>query len=120
MYKRQLGQRAYLSCLYLVDGMIGNSSSGIIEMPHFNKGTINIGDRQNGRICAESIVNINFDKEEIINSINKIQSKKFMIDASKQTHPYGSFGASKKIRKTLESVNLKKIDLKKKFYSIKL
>ena len=52
-----LGQLNYLSCLQFVDAVIGNSSSGLLEVPTFKKGTINIGDRQKGRICAKSVIN---------------------------------------------------------------
>ena len=51
-----LGQLKYLSCLKHVDAVIGNSSSGLIEMPSFKKATINIGERQKGRISAQSVI----------------------------------------------------------------
>ena len=51
-----LGQLRYLSCIKHVDGVIGNSSSGIIEVPSFKKGTINIGDRQRGRLKAKALL----------------------------------------------------------------
>ena len=60
---KSLGQKNYLSFLNCVDGIIGNSSSGIIEMPYFKKGTVNIGKRQTGRLCAPSVINTKINKQ---------------------------------------------------------
>ena len=70
-------QLNYLSCLKYVDGVIGNSSSGLLEAPSFRIGTINIGDRQKGRICAESVINCNPDRHSIKKAINYLYSTEF-------------------------------------------
>ena len=112
-----LGQLKYLSCLKYIDGVIGNSSSGIIEVPSFRKGTINIGERQKGRISGESVIHCDPDKKSIINAIDKLYSLKFQELLLSVKNPYGNGGASSRIIKKLESIDLKGI-LKKKFYNL--
>ena len=116
-YFTSMGQLRFLSCLKYVDGMIGNSSSGILEMPSFKKGTIDIGDRQRGRLKAKSVINVKSNKSEIIKGINILYSKKFQTKIKSTKNPYGEGGASEKIIKILMKTKLKNI-LKKKFYSL--
>jgi GDP/UDP-N,N'-diacetylbacillosamine 2-epimerase (hydrolysing) len=92
--------------------MIGNSSSGIIEMPSFRKGTINLGERQLGRIQAKSIINVEFNKQKIINAISKIYSKMFENKIKKVKNPYEQKNTLNKIMKILKTINLKKINIK--------
>ena len=113
-----LGQLNYLSSLQYVDFVAGNSSSGIAEAPSFKIGTINIGDRQNGRIKAESIVDCLSNKKSIKRAIKKIYSAKFKKLLKGVKNPYGDGYASKKIIKVLKTVKLDDI-LKKKFFDIK-
>ena len=82
-YFRSLGQQNFFSILKIVDAMVGNSSSGLLEMPTFKKATLNLGDRQLGRVKSESVLDTNIKKNDIINSINKIYSKKFQIKIKK-------------------------------------
>ena len=112
-----LGQLRYLSCIQHIDLIIGNSSSGIIEAPSFKKPTINIGDRQKGRIWAASIIDCDPEIESIINSIKKALSFDFQESIKKTINPYGNGGASAKIVKILENYNFDDI-LKKNFYNI--
>ena len=112
-----LGQLRYLSCIQHIDLIIGNSSSGIIEAPSFKKPTINIGDRQKGRIRAASIIDCDPEIESIINSIKKALSFDFQESIKKTINPYGNGGASAKIVKILENYNFDDI-LKKNFYNI--
>jgi len=112
-----MGQLRFLSCLKYFDGIIGNSSSGLLEMPSFKKGTVDIGDRQRGRLKAKSIISVNAKKNDIIRGINKLYSKKFQNKLKKTKNPYGDGGASDKIIKVLERLKLNNI-LKKKFFSI--
>ncbi len=112
-----LGQLKYLSCLKYVDGVVGNSSSGLLEVPSFKKGTINIGDRQGGRVKARSIIDCSPTKKSIIDAINKLYSEEFRSSLKNITSPYGKGGASKKIVKVIERVSLEGI-VKKKFYDI--
>ena len=74
---KSLGLKNYYSILKNIDAVIGNSSSGIIEAPSFKIATINIGDRQKGRIQAKSIINCNPTEKEIYNAIRKINSTSF-------------------------------------------
>ncbi len=113
-----LGQLKYLSALKYVDFVIGNSSSGISEAPSFRIGTINIGDRQNGRIKAESIIDCLSNKKDIKKAIKKIYSAKFKKILRDVKNPYGNGCASKKIIKVLKTKKLDNI-LKKNFFDIK-
>ena len=112
-----LGQLNYLSCIKHFDGVIGNSSSGIIEVPSFKKGTINIGDRQRGRIKASSVIDCSPDKESILNALELLYSKKFKSKLNNVVNPYGVGGVSEKIIKILEKFSLNNI-LKKQFHDL--
>lgn len=112
-----LGQLRYLSCMKWVDGVVGNSSSGIAEAPSFGVGTINIGSRQKGRLQTDSIINCAADKEAITAALECMYSEKFQLALGHAENPYGNGGACKKIVKVLESCNLKDI-LKKSFYDL--
>ncbi len=113
-----LGQLRYLSTLQYVDAMVGNSSSGLLEAPSFKIGTINMGDRQKGRIMASSIINCNTDVKSIENGFKKLYSKEFNIQLKNTISPFGNGGASQKIKDTLKDINLNSI-LKKSFYNLK-
>ena len=108
-----LGQKMYFSLLENIDAVVGNSSSGITEAPSFKKYTINIGNRQEGRLRSIGIIDVKANSEDIKKSINKIYSKKL----NKITNPYGKKGASKKIIKVLEKTLLKDIE-KKIFFDL--
>ena len=71
------GKKSYFSILNHIDGVIGNSSSGILEVPSFKIPTLNIGDRQFGRIQAVSILNCENNNKKIEKNINKILNKNF-------------------------------------------
>ena len=75
-YFESLGKNLYFNLLRYVDGVIGNSSSGIIEVPSFNIPTINIGNRQKGRLQSKTIFNSDNKSENIYKLINKIVNKK--------------------------------------------
>jgi GDP/UDP-N,N'-diacetylbacillosamine 2-epimerase (hydrolysing) len=113
-----LGQLRYLSALQFVDGMVGNSSSGLAEAPTFKIGTINIGDRQRGRIRADSVIDCDPKKEAILTAVKKLYSKEFQDQLKNVKNPYGKGGASEKIKKILKEVDLTDI-LKKRFYDFK-
>lgn len=117
-YFPSLGQVNYLSILNTVDAIVGNSSSGILEMPTFKKATINIGDRQEGRLKSRSIIDCKINKKEILNSLKIIYSEKFKKKIKKSINFYGPHGASVKIVKVLKKINLKNI-LIKKFHDIR-
>ena len=110
-----LGQLLYLSLLAQCDGMVGNSSSGLIEAPSLNKATINIGDRQRGRLQAKSVINCEPKRSNIINAFTKLYSFEFQEILKETKNPYGDGGASEKILKVLKSHSIKNI-IKKSFY----
>ena len=114
-----LGQLNYLSCIKYVDGVIGNSSSGLLEVPTFKKGTINIGDRQRGRIMADSVINCSPTKESILKAIEEIYSPVFNKRLREVINPYGQGGASRAIIDKIKTISLQDI-LKKKFYDWKI
>jgi len=113
-----MGQTRYLSALQFVDAVIGNSSSGIIEAPSFHVPTINIGDRQKGRLQAESIVNCGADKEEIANSLNQVLSVEFREKIKDIVNPYERDHTSDRIIVEIKNALAKGIDLKKTFYDL--
>lgn len=114
-----LGQLRYLSAIKFVDIVLGNSSSGISEVPSFKKATINIGDRQKGRARASSVIDVRPVKEEILAAIKKAYSKEFEQILKNAINPYDGGNPSKKMVKILKEVELDSI-LKKKFYDIGL
>jgi len=114
-----LGQLRYLSALKFVDACVGNSSSGLAEAPTFKIGTINIGDRQRGRIRADSVIDCEPNKESILFAIRKLYSKGFQDKLKNVKNPYGEGGAAEKIKKVLKEKDLSGI-LKKEFYDIKI
>lgn len=113
-----LGQLRYLSALQYVDAVVGNSSSGLAEAPSFRIGTINIGDRQKGRIKASSVIDCEPNKDSILKSFEKLYSKEFPETLKTTINPYGDGCASKKIVEILKSVDLENI-LKKSFYDLR-
>lgn len=112
-----LGQLRYLSALKYVDLVIGNSSSGLIEVPSFKIPTINIGDRQKGRIKASSVINCEPTESSIIQALNKAFDNEFRASLRALKNPYGEKGASEKIKDILCKFDLENI-IKKKFYDL--
>jgi len=116
---KSLGQLHYLSCMSQMDGVIGNSSSGLLEAPSLKIPTINIGDRQKGRLQASSVINCRPERSCIEKAIKKLYSKRFLVSLKKTINPYGKGGASKKIVTIIK--NLKTDDiLKKQFFDLNL
>ena len=115
---KTLGKARYLSILKHFDCLIGNSSSGITEAPYLGIPTINIGDRQKGRLKSKSIVDCNPNRMEIIKKVKKILNKKFRHKIQNQKTYYGSGNSSKKIVNIIRRISLKHI-LNEKFYNIK-
>lgn len=114
-----LGLRRYLSAIKYSYMVIGNSSSGIIEVPSFKVPTINIGDRQKGRIQAKSIVNCNPDYESIMDAFNIASDIEFRKNLLNIKNPYEKDNTSDNIIKTITDYLLNnRIDIKKKFHDI--
>jgi GDP/UDP-N,N'-diacetylbacillosamine 2-epimerase (hydrolysing) len=114
-----LGQLRYLSCVQQVDGVVGNSSSGLIEVPAFGKGTINIGDRQRGRLRAASVIDCGPDQQSITAALQRLYSPAFQATLKTICNPYGEGGASEKIVQVVRSYPLENI-LKKTFHDLDL
>ena len=114
---KSLGQKFFLSLLNYSNGMIGNSSSGLLEMPYFRKGTVNIGERQSGRLLSKSIINTEFNKLKIQKSIKKIISRKFLRKIQSINLPYGKPGASAKIANIIKEKKINDI-FKKSFFDL--
>lgn len=115
---KSLGSVNFLSCLNYVDAMVGNSSSGLLEMPTFKKPTINIGNRQLGRLQSKTVVNVDPEKKLIIKAIDKIYSLKFKKILKSSKNPYGEGKSAEKIVSILKKINLKKIN-NKIFFDLK-
>lgn len=112
-----LGQVRYLSCLQFVDAVVGNSSSGLAEAPTFRIGTINIGDRQRGRLKAESVIDCPPERSAINEALRQLYSPEFQDLLRTVDNPYGGGGAAAKIVRILESHPLDSI-LRKSFYDL--
>ncbi|MPN35546.1 GDP/UDP-N,N'-diacetylbacillosamine 2-epimerase (hydrolyzing) [bioreactor metagenome] len=114
-----LGALKYLSTLKYCTLVVGNSSSGIIEAPIFKIPTINIGDRQKGRIQVESIINCKTKKEDITKAINMALSEEFFNHIKHMKTPYEKEHTSSEIVQIVKRLLWNEtIDLKKKFYNL--
>jgi len=114
---KSLGQVRYLSALQFVDVIIGNSSSGLSEVPVFRKPTVNIGDRQKGRLRATSVIDCTNDKKSIIRSIKLALSDGFQTKLKSTVTPYGMGNVSPRIKDTLKSFDFG-ADPQKRFFDI--
>ncbi len=114
-----LGRQRYLSALQCVDAVIGNSSSGIHEVPSFKKPTVNIGDRQEGRLKAPSVIDCKPEKRDIVKAVEKALSPEFLEKVRRAKNPYGEGSASVKIKDILKKLRLDESLLKKKFNDLK-
>jgi len=107
-----LGQLRYLSAIHLVDVVIGNSSSGIIEAPSFYTPTVNIGDRQRGRIKPLSVIDCKDDTLSITKAIDTALSKEFITSIATQKSPYGDGNCASKIVNLIHDTDLNQLILK--------
>lgn len=114
-----LGIRKYLSLMKYAEFVLGNSSSGIIEAPVFQVPTINIGDRQRGRLQSKSIINCKTDSNSIAAAIQTAMSDEYKSMCKNVISPYGSGNTGKQIaHKVMEVIWDGTIDLKKKFFDL--
>ena len=109
-----LGLRRYLSALQFVKAAVGNSSSGIIEVPSFGIPTLNIGDRQKGRLAADSVVNCGTSKNEILEGLEKV----FHAEQKEITNPYEGKNTTADILQVLKTYPLEGL-IQKSFYNLK-
>lgn len=114
-----LGQLSYFSAINYIDGVVGNSSSGLTEVPSFKKATINIGDRQKGRLKAESVIDCEPTKESIKKAISELYIEKFQKQLSSTINPYGDGGSVEKIIEVLKTASLENL-IKKAFFNVKI
>jgi GDP/UDP-N,N'-diacetylbacillosamine 2-epimerase (hydrolysing) len=112
-----LGQLRYLSCLRHVDAIVGNSSSGLLEAPSFRIGTVNIGDRQRGRLRADSVVDCAPERVAIEAALGRVLSAGFRGTLECVRNPYGESGASARIVSILRRLPLDGI-VKKRFHDL--
>jgi len=113
-----LGQLRYLSAIQYMDAVVGNSSSGLIEVPPFRKATVNIGDRQQGRVKASSVIDCDTNSDAIESSIRKAISPEFKDILASTRNPYGEKNSSVEIVEVLKNTDLSDI-VKKQFYNLK-
>lgn len=114
-----LGMRRYMSALKNAACVIGNSSSGILEAPSFGIPTVNIGDRQRGRIQAQSVINCAPTRGDILRALEQALSPEFRQLSARVVNPYGAGDTSFRIVEIIQDfLYHKKIDLKKKFFDI--
>lgn len=114
-----LGQLRYLSCMQYVDAVVGNSSSGLAEAPSMGIGTIDIGDRQRGRLRASSVIHCEPSCDQIRRALATLYSPEFKAGLAQVVNPYGTGGASQRIVKVLATHPLESL-LKKTFHDIPL
>jgi UDP-hydrolysing UDP-N-acetyl-D-glucosamine 2-epimerase len=109
-----LGHLRYLSAIRHVDAVVGNSSSGLLEVPSFKKPTVNIGERQRGRIEAASVITVPADAKQIVAAIERALA----LDCSGVENPYGDGHATERIVAALVAVRDPKALLKKRFFDL--
>lgn len=112
-----LGQLRYLSCMKYVDAVVGNSSSGLAEAPSMGIATIDIGDRQKGRLSASSVINCEPTQQSISRALSTVFDPSFRSTLTSTKNPYGCGGASEKIAKIIKNHDLKNL-LKKSFFNL--
>ena len=112
-----MGQQRFFSALQFVDAMLGNSSSGLLEAPMFRIGTVNIGDRQKGRIGADSVIDCEPTAESISSALKMLYSPEFQENLRTVVSPYGEGGAAVKIVQTIAQTDLRGI-VKKSFHDL--
>lgn len=113
-----LGMVCYLSALQYCDMVIGNSSSGIVEVPSFQIPTVNIGDRQKGRARGKSVIDCGWKKEEVVSAIQKAQVMRKERTLKKMTNPYEGVNTSDSILASIKSYLHENHGIKKKFFDI--
>ena len=114
---KSLGVLRYLSVMKEVGAVVGNSSSGLVEVPSFGIPTLNIGDRQKGRLASESVLDCNTDCDSILVGLDRVLSTEFLEVASKSQNPYDKEGTAQAIFDIISSYPLEQLN-QKHFYDI--
>lgn len=107
-----LGNLQFLSLVKVCDAIVGNSSSGILESPSLNTPTINLGNRQKGRIQAESVINSNINEKDILRAFEKVISRDYTKKTKTIKNPYENGSATEQIIEVLKNLNLKDFQTK--------
>lgn len=114
---KSLGIKRYLSVMKYAGAVVGNSSSGLLEVPSFGIPTLNIGDRQKGRIAADSVYNCETDKESVLKGLDVIMSSEFKNKAAETHNPYEKANTSEEIFKVISTYPLEQLK-QKHFYDL--
>ncbi len=112
---KSLGSRQYISCIAQFDGVIGNSSSGLLEAPSLNKGSIDIGNRQKGRLASSSVIRCEPIRSAICHALEKLFSDEFSEICSNTTSVYGTPGAAERIHAVISTIPVNGL-VRKTFY----
>jgi len=118
MVATSLGQLRYWSAMSQVDAVVGNSSSGLLEAPTFKVPTVNIGDRQRGRIMAESVLNCDPTETAIYETIQQALGERFQALAKAVVNPLGEGGGSETVFNILSTASLSVKTVKKTFHDV--
>lgn len=113
-FLQSLGSSKYLSVMKYCGAVIGNSSSAIIESPYMHIPTVNIGNRQKGRLMADSIISCGYEVKEISAAIEKALSSQFYDKVKKTKSIYGDGNTSEQIVRILEEIEIDEKLIKKK------
>ena len=116
-FRPSLGHLMYLSCMQYASVVIGNSSSGLIEAPTFKLPTVNIGQRQAGRVRAASVLDVDEDKSAIIDAIHTALSTDFLASIAQMDHPYAADNTAQRIVDTIIGCDLEALKMKT-FYDL--
>lgn len=111
-----LGQVRYLSAIKLASAVIGNSSSGVIEVPSFDVPTVNIGVRQKGRLAAKSVIDAAANTDDIVKAINSAVRRDYLVDDEVVINPYGKGDSSSQV---IDMIRTLQFESCKTFYDIK-
>ena len=116
LFYDSLGSLRYFSALKTADAVIGNSSSGIVEAPSLGTPTINIGIRQKGRLMADSILSVGYDKQKIIEAIDKVVASDYSENSAGLKNPYEGKHTSKNVKDIIKNSGIKTVQ--KRFYDL--
>lgn len=114
---KSLGIKRYLSVMKYAGAVVGNSSSGLLEVPSFGIPTLNIGDRQKGRMAADSVYNCDTDKKSILTGLDVIMSPEFKKKAKETHNPYEKKNTAEEIFKVISTYPLEQLN-QKHFYDL--
>ena len=117
-FSKSMGQSGYISAMWHSDVVIGNSSSGILEVPALKKPSVNIGDRQRGRIRAASVIDCVESERAIVHAILRALSPAFQRKLRFTRSLYGSGDTAERIKNIIKKVRIDRQILAKKFYDI--